>query len=281
MVQIQTELGRFEATLDTLTLDLPQSRVKDALRYALLGNGKRLRPLLLFSLLEKVTQNDLRIAAALEMVHTYSLIHDDLPAMDDDDMRRGRPTVHKAFDEATAILAGDALLNLAFEVLSETPISDAKKVLCLGIISANSGIKGMILGQDQDMFPIDNTVTSIETMYRNKTGKLLGCALALGAVLSDQTDQASVLQFIGEDLGILFQLQDDLLEIEGDETQIGKSKNSDLKNEKKTYVRLVGIEAAKLDIQQRSLKIEQAIQKTVKDPVALLEVVSLIKNRSH
>lgn len=281
MVQIQTELGRFEATLDTLTLDLPQSRVKDALRYALLGNGKRLRPLLLFSLLEKVTQNDLRIAAALEMVHTYSLIHDDLPAMDDDDLRRGRPTVHKAFDEATAILAGDALLNLAFEVLSETPISDAKKVLCLGIISANSGIKGMILGQDQDMFPIDNKVTSIETMYRNKTGKLLGCALALGAVLSDQTDQASVLQFIGEDLGILFQLQDDLLEIEGDETQIGKSKNSDLKNEKKTYVRLVGIEAAKLDIQQRSLKIEQAIQKTVKDPVALLEVVSLIKNRSH
>ena len=186
MVQTQTELSRFEATLDNLTTPLPQSKVKEALRYALMGNGKRLRPLLLFSLLKSVSEADRQIAAALEMVHTYSLIHDDLPAMDDDDLRRGRPTVHKAFDEATAILAGDALLNLAFETLAHAHLDDHKKVLCLQILGNNAGIHGMILGQDQDMFPVENTVSSIETMYRNKTGKLLGCALALGCVLSDQ-----------------------------------------------------------------------------------------------
>jgi len=281
MDQIQTELTRFEATCDQLTASLPACRVKEALRYALLGNGKRLRPLLVFSLLDQVRETDRQIAAALEMVHTYSLIHDDLPAMDDDDLRRGRPTVHKAFDEATAILAGDALLNLAFETIVNSNLTEDKKVLCLQILGNNAGIHGMILGQDQDMFPVENTTASIETMYLNKTGKLLGCALALGCVLSDQKTLYPSFQQIGEELGILFQLQDDLLEIEGDAALIGKSKDSDLKNEKKTYVRLIGIEQAKLEIQHRAAHIDHSIRKNLTSPEDLLMVIDLIKNRSH
>jgi len=132
---MSSRLERFESILDSLTKDLPQSQVKDALRYALLGAGKRIRPQLIFSLLDQVTEDDLKIAAALEMIHTYSLIHDDLPAMDNDDLRRGRPTVHKAFDEAIAILAGDALLNLAYETVVQTSLSDQKKVLCIRYVS--------------------------------------------------------------------------------------------------------------------------------------------------
>lgn len=277
----QTDLARLETLLDRVSENLPPSKVKDALRYALLGAGKRIRPQLLFSLLDEVTEADLILAAALEMVHTYSLIHDDLPAMDNDDFRRGRPTVHKAFDEATAILAGDALLNLAFEILGDAPLKDHKKVLCLQILGKNAGSRGMILGQDQDMFPTENTIRSITEMYRNKTGKLLGCALALGSVLSDRESVVDLMQSVGEDLGILFQIQDDLLEIEGNPSLIGKSTDSDLKNDKKTYVALMGLEQSKAEIRRLSENIDTAIHQNVEKPVKLLNIISMIEKRTH
>jgi len=281
MAALQTDLMRLEAILDRLSHDLPQNKVKDALRYALLGAGKRIRPQLIFAMQNEVSDAALTCAAALEMIHTYSLIHDDLPAMDNDDYRRGRLTVHKAFDEATAILAGDALLNLAFEVLSEAPLPDHKKVLCFQILGRNAGARGMILGQDQDMFPIENTIESITAMYRNKTGKLLGCALALGCVLSERESLVETMQSVGEDLGILFQIQDDLLEIEGEPSLIGKSADSDLKNDKKTYVALMGINESKAEILRLSKQIDVVVRQNVQNPKQLLEVISMIEKRSH
>jgi len=278
---MSSRLERFESILDSLTKDLPQSQVKDALRYALLGAGKRIRPQLIFSLLDQVTEDDLKIAAALEMIHTYSLIHDDLPAMDNDDLRRGRPTVHKAFDEAIAILAGDALLNLAYETVVQTSLSDQKKVLCIKILGSNAGLLGMILGQDQDMYPKDEQKETIRKMYLNKTGKLLGCALALGCVLSNQAALIDSFQKIGEDLGIMFQIQDDLLEITGDQVLIGKSKDSDLKNQKKTYVVVLGIKKAQDELAQIAYSVETAIKKLLIQPNEVLGVIESIKNRSH
>lgn len=278
---VQNNLKRFEETLDKLTCDLPQSKVKEALRYALLGTGKRIRPQLIFSLLTTVQEDDLKIAAALEMIHTYSLIHDDLPAMDNDDLRRGRPTVHKAFDEAIAILAGDALLNLAYETVLNTQLDAHKKLLCLEILSKNAGIFGMILGQDQDMYPENTLDTTIETMYLNKTGKLLGCALALGCVLSDRVELVDAFQSIGEQLGILFQIQDDLLEVYGDPELIGKSKDSDTKNDKKTYVIVAGVENAQSKLEQLSTELKQQIGTHLDQPQTLLSLINLIKNRTH
>ncbi len=277
----QTNLTRFEEILDSLTKDLPQSKIKEALRYALLGTGKRFRPQLVFSLLTSVNENALMVAAALEMIHTYSLIHDDLPAMDNDDLRRGRPTVHKAFDEAIAILAGDALLNLAYETVLETTLEPQKKLLCLQVLAKNAGIHGMILGQDQDMYPENTKDTTIKTMYLNKTGKLLGSALALGCILSDRVELIDSFQSIGEDLGVMFQIQDDLLEINGDSIKIGKSKDSDLKNDKKTYVVVAGIDKAISQLELLSIDIKQRILIKLDHAEALLSLIDLIKNRSY
>lgn len=278
---MRTELDRLETVLDRLTSDLPDSKVKAALRYALLGNGKRLRPLLVLSLIKEPLEADLEVACALEMVHTYSLIHDDLPAMDNDDLRRGKPTVHRAFDEATAILAGDALLNLAFETLAHTDLDPQTKVECLKVLGTNAGAKGMVLGQDQDMFPNSFTIESIETMYRNKTGRLLGCALALGAILSHRLDIKETLQKIGEELGILFQIQDDLLEIDGDPLVIGKSINSDQQNDKKTYVALCGVDRSKSEVKRRYEAIRLEVLDKVENPDKVLSLFDQIIKRSH
>ncbi len=274
-------LERFETTLDELTNDLPESKVKAACRYALLGSGKRIRPQLIFSLLKQVGEDDLKIAAALEMIHTYSLIHDDLPALDNDDLRRGRPTVHKAFDEAVAILAGDALLNLAYETVHLTNLSDEKKVMCLKILSKNAGLYGMILGQSQDMYPANEQRETIRTMYVNKTGKLLGCALALGCVLSNQLDFVDRFQKIGEDIGIVFQIQDDLLEINGNPSLIGKAKDSDLRNDKKTYVAVLGPQEALIELNQILVSVENQIKNTLINPNQVLFLIDTIKNRTH
>jgi len=275
------ELVRFEETLDQLTKDLPVCQVKNALRYALLGAGKRIRPRLIFSFLTKIGEDEFKVAAALEIIHTYSLIHDDLPALDNDDLRRGKPTVHKVYDEAIAILTGDALLNLAFETILFSHLEEKKKILCLQILARNAGLSGMILGQDQDMYPDNFQDSTIRIMYQNKTGKLLGCALALGCVLSDQPQLADQFQNIGENLGIFFQIQDDILEITGDPRLIGKSKDSDLKNEKKTYVAVLGLERAKKELTDLYDHISAQIKTILNDPTRLINLINEIKNRAH
>lgn len=224
-----------------------QSRVTKSMLYSALAPSKHLRARLIEAVLLDY-DNDPTLAhgaaTALEMIQTYSLIHDDLPAMDNDDMRRGQLSNHKQFDEATAILAGDGLLTKAFEHIVDSSYSDHTKVAIIKELSHASGISGMILGQSLDMNPSAiNSNNDILKMYSLKTGMLFGAALAIGAILCDLGDRVDNYRSIGQALGVAFQVQDDLLENEKTEQQLGKSK-SDEKNNKMTMVTLSGKEEA-------------------------------------
>lgn len=239
-----------EESLQECLDSLPESRVKDAMGYSLLGGGKRIRPLLLLSCLKDLEIDPLLgldAASALEMVHTYSLIHDDLPAMDNDDFRRGRLTCHKMFDEATAILAGDGLLTLAFEVLAKSNYANLDKVALIRELAIAAGSAGMVLGQTKDIefedHPVDNVDELVE-MYRNKTGKLLAAALKMAAILAGRYDELDVFSSVGENAGIAFQIQDDILDVTKTTEELGKTANSDLANHKSTVVSLLGLDEA-------------------------------------
>nr|WP_245411509.1 farnesyl diphosphate synthase [Alkalicoccus urumqiensis] len=232
--------------------ETPQ-RLGEAMMYSLEAGGKRVRPLLLYAVLDcfrTAPEKGDAAACSLEMIHTYSLIHDDLPAMDDDDLRRGKPTSHRRFDEATAILAGDALLTRAFQLAADDrENSDEKKIRLLQLLTAASGAEGMVGGQMEDMQAEEQTeITSSElaAIHDHKTGDLLAVALQMGGVLSDCTEiEQSQLDRYGRCIGLAFQVKDDLLDVEGDEAEIGKPVGSDETNNKHTYVRLMGIEGAR------------------------------------
>ena len=204
--------GKIEQRLDAL---VPHTdRLTEAMRYSLLGPGKKLRPLLVFAsadLFRVPEESVLDPACALEMVHAYSLIHDDLPCMDDDDLRRGRPTAHRAFGEATALLAGDALLTQAFETLAEAPLSDCVRVRLIRCLAARAGKKGMISGQVKDLFGCSQE--EIPFMFQQKTGDLFSCALEFGALLG-KADPAPM-RTLGLLLGLAYQLKDDLEDDDG------------------------------------------------------------------
>ena len=246
-------------TLDQL-LPIPsgdERRVVEAMRYSSLDGGKRVRPYLVVTsaaLFGVDRSNALRAAAALEMVHCYSLIHDDLPAMDNDDLRRGRPTTHKAFDEATAILAGDGLLTLAFAVLAD-PATHADSDVRLQLVSTlaqAAGPSGMVGGQMLDLLAETHTLSpsDVERMQALKTGQLLTAACAFGAILgSAAQDQRDALYEYGVNLGGAFQIIDDLLDIEGSETETGKSTGKDTDAGKATFVSLYGPERARTQAQ--------------------------------
>ncbi len=231
-----------------------ESRVKEAMEYSLLGSAKRIRPLLLLAIIKDYGLDPyigFDGAAALEMVHTYSLIHDDLPAMDNDDYRRGRLTCHKMFDEATAILAGDALLTLAFETLANAKIDNYDKVLLFKYLAQNAGAQGMILGQIIDIENENKKDVALEVlteMYKNKTGKLLATALVMGAIIAKHHQDIEKLQSIGEKIGLAFQIQDDILDVTKTTEELGKTANSDLANHKTTYISLLGLEKAKKEM---------------------------------
>ncbi len=231
----------------------PEARVHEAMRYAALGGGKRLRPFLamqsgkLFGIDAKLMQ---RVAAAVECVHVYSLIHDDLPAMDDDDLRRGKPTAHKQYDEATAILAGDALLTLAFEILAdeetnEDPYVRAKLVTRL---ARAAGAHGMVAGQMIDI-AVEGQSTDIGTvtrLQRLKTGELIAFACEAGAIMGKASKEAGhALEGYAHDLGLAFQMSDDLLDVEGDENAAGKALRKDEARGKATFVGILGAERAR------------------------------------
>ena len=240
-------MNKFENYLNEKIDLLTPSVTREAMRYSLLAGGKRLRPQMVFSVIEGYHLNKeigYDYAAALEMIHTYSLIHDDLPAMDNDDLRRGKPTCHKQFDEATAILAGDGLLTYAFEVIAKANLPH--NALAVQILAGCSGSSGMVLGQTLDMHE-DNRVDykALENIYKYKTGCLFSAALMLGALASNKVDDKilSTWDSIGTKIGIAFQIQDDLLDVRMDSTALGKS-NSDIRNEKVTAVSLLGEEQA-------------------------------------
>lgn len=223
------------------------SIIKDSMLYSALALSKHLRAKLMEAVVLDYDGDSTTVhaaATALEMIQTYSLIHDDLPAMDDDDMRRNQLSNHKQFDEATAILAGDALLTKAFEHVVDSDYPDHTKLAIIKELSYASGCSGMLLGQSMDMNPSSiKTNNDILKMYSLKTGMLFGAALAIGAILCDLGDRVDNYRSIGQTLGVAFQVQDDLLEDEKSEEELGKSK-SDAKNNKMTMVTLSGKEEA-------------------------------------
>nr|WP_315763879.1 farnesyl diphosphate synthase [Sphingomonas sp. Y38-1Y] len=235
-----------------------------AMRHAAIGGGKRLRPLLVFAtarLFGVDRQAAARVATAIECIHVYSLVHDDLPAMDDDDLRRGKPTVHKAFDEATAILAGDCLHALAFEILADEkthpdPFVRSELILCLAHASGPSGMAGgqaMDLEAERSSFDLA-TVTRLQAM---KTGALIACSVEAGAILGRIAPEGRTgLKGYARDIGLAFQIADDLLDIEGDEGKVGKALRKDGAAGKETFVSLLGVDRAR---EQARMLVDQAV----------------------
>jgi farnesyl diphosphate synthase len=256
-----------EETLDGL---LPpavdtEARLFEAMRYAALDGGKRLRPFLVVSSADifGVSRTcSLRVGAALECVHCYSLVHDDLPAMDDDDTRRGKPTTHKAFDEATAILVGDALLTLAFEILSDpdTHADPAVRSTLVQSLARAAGGHGMVAGQMLDMIAETRTfdIGAVTRLQRLKTGALFAFACESGAILGRADEsRRTALRAYAHDMGLAFQIADDLLDVEGSAEAVGKTVGKDTRAGKATFVSILGVERAR---NQARLLADQAIQ---------------------
>jgi geranylgeranyl diphosphate synthase type II len=245
-----------DASLETMIQDSASSPIiVKAMKYSLMAGGKRIRPVLCLAACEAVggfAKDALTAACALEMVHTYSLIHDDLPAMDDDRLRRGKPTSHVTFDEATAILAGDALLTLAFEILSSDKFdpghSVSRRLQVIGLISAAAGYQGMIQGQMLDIASegLNLSAGELENVHRLKTGALIEASLTCGALLggADSRPQALLTDY-GSKIGLAFQVADDILNVEGNPELMGKAVGTDNLRQKSTYPSVLGIRAAK------------------------------------
>lgn len=231
-----------------------QGDVVKAMKYSLSNGGKRLRPILVLEFCKMCggdVEKALPYACAIEYVHTYSLIHDDLPCMDNDDMRRGKPSCHKMYGEATALLAGDALLTHAFEICAEAELSDSQNVRAVSLLSQNAGVGGMIGGQviDLKFEQGDPSISDILTVHRLKTGALISAACILGCIAANADEEkialASRYAYL---IGTAFQIRDDLLDIVGDEQILGKPIGSDANNDKTTYVTLVGAQKAQQDV---------------------------------
>ena len=245
-----------EAALITYLPDTSAGRLTQAMAYSLMNGGKRLRPILCMAACEALgglAAHALPAACAIEMIHTYSLIHDDLPALDNDVLRRGRPTCHTAFDEATAILAGDALLTLAFQILSDSDSSSVTvgcdiRLALVSLISRAAGYQGMIEGQMRDLLSEGKSISlqAIEDLHLLKTGAMIEASVISGALLGGGSpDAVTCLKQYARCIGLAFQIQDDILNIEGDPDIMGKSAGTDQMNKKGTYPALLGIKKAK------------------------------------
>jgi geranylgeranyl diphosphate synthase type II len=265
---------RIDLALDRYTQlgDGCPQQLAEAIRYALLAPGKRLRPLLVLMAAEACggrIQDALPAACAVEMVHAYSLVHDDLPAMDDDDLRRGRPTCHKVYGEATAILVGDALLALAFEVLASEIHPSPLAATCCSVLGKAAGATALVGGQAADLAmeaanreALGGNVDELEAIHCRKTGALIEASLQLGGIVSNASrEQLGALAAYGQRLGLAFQITDDLLDVAGSQATVGKRLAKDANRGKLTYPRLLGAEASR----------ERAI-KLVDDACAMIEI---------
>ncbi len=244
---------------------LPEtSEVCSAARYSLLGGGKRIRAVLVLSVCDLLGGDKAaagQFAAAVEMLHCYSLIHDDLPCMDNDDLRRGRPSCHKAFDEATAMLAGDVLLTEAFEVVANAPASAQACVRAARALGAGAGSRGMVYGQELDLKyeALAATEDQLRLIHRNKTGALINAAVQMGAAAAEaDTETCRVLEAYAYGLGLVFQIVDDVLDVTSTPEQLGKPIGSDSENGKTTFATLYGVQGA-MDLAQK-LNVETCAQ---------------------
>lgn len=227
--------------------NMPQKKIVEAMWYSLSAGGKRIRPVLVLEfnrMLGGCDDDALACACAIEMIHTYSLIHDDLPCMDNDDMRRGRPSCHKQYGEALALLAGDALQNYAFDIISnDGMLSDEKKVKVMSCLTSCTGVMGMIGGQVIDIDDSNKLdLSELVNLYLLKTSDLLTASCQLGCICAGAYDQLDNARIYAENLGVAFQLVDDILDIKGDEKELGKPVGSDKKQDKKTFAEIAGIE---------------------------------------
>ncbi|MDF2178025.1 (2E,6E)-farnesyl diphosphate synthase [Aliiglaciecola sp. CAU 1673] len=265
-------------------------QLKAAMEYALLIGGKRVRPALLYAAGEmlNVAIEDLDgPAMALECIHAYSLVHDDLPAMDNDDLRRGKPTCHIAFDEATAILAADALQTLAFEILAEYPLRDRledRRIRLVRYLAKASGYQGMCGGQALDLAATNKVIdlVQLETLHQHKTGALLKAALQMAACMSDcATETQTKLHQFADAIGLAFQVQDDILDITSDTQTLGKRQGADLELNKSTYPALLGLSEAKVLAQQLYQQALQALQGLPYNTAVLQSFAGYIVNRNH
>lgn len=273
-----------------LEINFPSDKLKTAIEYACLDSGKRIRPVLAYGSNLAVGGNPESAdtaACAVELIHCYSLVHDDLPAMDDDDLRRGKPTVHKAFDEATAILVGDALQSLAFQLLSSDKIRSRpeNQLKMINVLSSAAGILGMASGQSLDFEAVgeDLSVDQLETTHNLKTGALINAAVLLGAMSHDETTdtQLQALENYGRNIGLAFQVQDDILDVTSDTHTLGKPQGSDHSQNKPTYVSLLGLEEAR---NKATALANQAIQSLADFPDSadhLRQLASYIVRRVH
>lgn len=285
--QVQDRINQFLAN-QFEEIDSYNAPLRDAMKYGLLLGGKRVRPFLVYAtgkmLGAEMSALDYA-AAAIESIHAYSLIHDDLPAMDNDELRRGQPTCHIAFDEATAILAGDALQAFAFEILTQAPsLSAEQKLQLVKILAQASGVQGMCLGQSLDLISEHKQVNlaELELIHRNKTGALLTAALELGFICSPHFDNKQLeqqLERYSQAIGLAFQVQDDILDIEGDSAEIGKPVGSDLGLDKSTYPKLLGLEGAKQKAQELYQTALYELDNLPFDTTALRALAEFIVNR--
>ncbi|MEO2074384.1 MAG: polyprenyl synthetase family protein [Bacillus sp. (in: firmicutes)] len=264
--------------------------IKESMIYSLEAGGKRIRPLLLFATLDAFgmdPKKGLLAAAAIEMIHTYSLIHDDLPSMDNDDLRRGKPTNHKVFGDAIAILAGDALLTYSFEVMGQLPSdyfsSEIKLKLVIELAKA-AGTEGMVGGQVADMEGEGKSLTleDLEYIHIHKTGKLLGFSVIAGGILAGaNNDQLNSLSTFAHHLGLAFQIQDDILDLVGNQEIIGKPVGSDTTNLKSTYPQLLTLEGARKALKDQIALSKEYLEKTGLNTQLLTEITDLIASRDH
>ncbi|MEL0648625.1 (2E,6E)-farnesyl diphosphate synthase [Pseudoalteromonas agarivorans] len=281
---VATLQQHFDQPLDT------EQTIKSATEYGLFNGGKRLRPFLVYATGEMLgaKKQDLDVlAGAIECIHSYSLVHDDLPAMDDDDLRRGRPTCHIEFGEAHAILAGDALQTLAFELIAnhQFACSSQTQVKIIAQLAKASGLEGMVGGQSLDIAATNKAVTvqELERIHKLKTGALINCAITLGALCSENADKQTLenLNIFGYAIGLAFQVHDDILDVEGDTIILGKPQGSDIAANKATYPALLGMLGAKEKALNLIQQAHEALAKIDADTSHLASLANYLIERDH
>ncbi|MBN8430247.1 polyprenyl synthetase family protein [Microbulbifer salipaludis] len=292
---LQTSGHQVEQTLKHALSDQSNAHALfAAMNYAALGPGKRLRPALVYAAARALGGKEAialshEAAAALECVHAYSLVHDDLPAMDDDDLRRGRPTCHIQFDQATAILAGDALQCQAFELLSASPLPAPLQIRVIGELARASGARGMVAGQAIDLAAVEQSLTlaQLKEMHRLKTGALIVASARIGALIGGANDvQLAAISRYAEAIGLAFQVQDDILDVTADTETLGKTQGADAARNKPTYVSLLGLDGARAEAQALHAEAARALNDVAAgvdtvDTRVLQQLADYIVERSH